>query len=1203
MATVYSLICFGGRDGKTVTFTDAGDVVNLTNHGLRDGTGVVFTDNSNTLPTGLSKDTTYYAKSTGTNTFTLYTTSGLTTQVTFTGTGSGTHKVKSAYYVGLSDKSRWTYGGTEYIYESLKAWRDARNTAGVSVYTPEVCEIGMGWVDVTTAVVAIDWAAPSTTITTVVNGSRVADAFHNGVIGSTALSSAGYCIYGSGASCIDASAGNVTVDGLFFVVANSSGICFSSTRFGAVVKNNVFRGNKPAGASSQAAIRLNTPSCVCSIYNNIWLEIGGGGLFTMANQGAGSLVYNNLAHNCNVGFYAEGSSNRGFYYNNISVGNDTNWTAAPSSIEGAGYNGGESGNTPWNTGTATAITTFDSTDFTNYTTHDFRPASSAAPQVETGTAVPSGVNADIVAGYRPSYINVTTDKWDLGPFEYDWGNGLPPVVRSLDFTGLVSGSQVVIYSAGTTTELSRTNSTGTSLSYDTVGASVDYTILKAGYFPIRVTGVTLTSEANPTPIQQQLDRAYVAPSGLTFGTNVIVNVTSRVVTSLQVTTATTVQNWYSYLMDCWIDSATNTTLKNVAFPVIPFGEASFTTTNGIEFSDGATSIAFFSRDGLRYSSNAGVTATAIWSAILTLDTPAGTQIKYRQSPSGSIVSAANTGPMDQLVQVYGDVSHGNFDYRDHMVLRAPNPGYSQPMPDLVATYGNLSDGLYVAAMAPALQYATTNADIDATHLVLDNTAKTFVVSAAHTMLELYQRAQWWANQDAQWDADIPLITTDGSTFTQPDDWTLSGVSYLTGGTLSGGKATLAAGTQGIAYSGVEMTLGAAGIYTFTMAGSSTVIVTPTAPSTYSFGNGSFIGTLTVNNATAHAVTIDIPDGVTTSTTGNTGGAITFNVIAVQADALVSNIVAGSRLQIYNVTTSTETYNDVVAGTSYSASYDNGTGYSDGDVIRVRLAYQSGATAKLPTQYLTVATANGWSVLADQADDTVYIANAIDGSTVTEFTADYPNVQIDINDGDGLTTPQRGYAWYISGQMTADGIRYYHGGMTAEDDVNYRINVDITDMHIQNVSASPVLITGARLYRSDGTRVTVAGTGPIEMEYGRAYPVETGVSGLTPTESSKLFAIPSAVEVASEVWTGPDRTLTASADPSAATIASEVWQQPIESLTAEEMMRVMVAALAGKTTGIGTDTENYLAQDGITPRITATFDADNNRDTVTLNGTA
>lgn len=50
MAIVYSALCFGGRTGKTVTFTDAGDVVNLTAHGLRNGIGVVFST-TGSLPT------------------------------------------------------------------------------------------------------------------------------------------------------------------------------------------------------------------------------------------------------------------------------------------------------------------------------------------------------------------------------------------------------------------------------------------------------------------------------------------------------------------------------------------------------------------------------------------------------------------------------------------------------------------------------------------------------------------------------------------------------------------------------------------------------------------------------------------------------------------------------------------------------------------------------------------------------------------------------------------------------------------------------------------------------------------------------------------------------------------------------------------------------------------------------------------------
>jgi hypothetical protein len=51
------------------------------------------------------------------------------------------------------------------------------------------------------------------------------------------------------------------------------------------------------------------------------------------------------------------------------------------------------------------------------------------------------------------------------------------------------------------------------------------------------------------------------------------------------------------------------------------------------------------------------------------------------------------------------------------------------------------------------------------------------------------------------------------------------------------------------------------------------------------------------------------------------------------------------------------------------------------------------------------------------------------------------------------------------------------------------------------------------------------------------------------------------------------------------MASAVWSHSVEGLTAEEILRVMLAALAGKRQGLGTGTELYMAQDGVTPRIT------------------
>jgi hypothetical protein len=63
--------------------------------------------------------------------------------------------------------------------------------------------------------------------------------------------------------------------------------------------------------------------------------------------------------------------------------------------------------------------------------------------------------------------------------------------------------------------------------------------------------------------------------------------------------------------------------------------------------------------------------------------------------------------------------------------------------------------------------------------------------------------------------------------------------------------------------------------------------------------------------------------------------------------------------------------------------------------------------------------------------------------------------------------------------------------------------------------------------------------------------------------------------------------------SPATIAAEVWSTPLETLTAEEIMRVLLAALAGARSGLGSATEEYLAQDGTTPRITFSPDAQGN----------
>lgn len=1324
MATVYSLICFGGRSGKTVTFTDAGDVVNLTTHGLRNAAQVYFS--GGTPPTGVSNNTLYYVKQgADSGKFLLYSDAGLTSQVTFTGTGSGTNKVFSKYFYDLTADQKLRYGaaGSERIYDSLSAWNTAR-TALATLFDAETVEIGDAFTDTVSGALTINVLSSATLMTTLVNGTRSAG-FHAGVAG------AGFIMSMNTGSGLSLGKYYQTVDGFSVTNANTSGNgVTASLAVSCRVNKMILSGVGIATVVAGSGVITAAGATLSQITNNVIYGFSEG--ITTDNYAYAALFANNTV--CKNVYGVRGqygnATGSGYWYNNIVVGNTTNWPAAVPSIDDGNRNAGLVGDVTWvkNNGTKIVIAT---TDFLDYANNDYHPAAIGSPQVETGIGFYGFPTSDLADSARPSYSGSlygttvsagafvtgqlytataigTTDftaigatnnavtftdtgdtvGWtahtvknntpvyfssitsttgistntiyyavgaaantfqvaatvggtalalttngtgtvvlcpfkatgagtgsgtatlgmvtDVGAYEYNLGYGLIPETHTIDFSGLVSGSQVVIYTTGTTTELNRNNSTGTTLSWDaaTSGVTVDYTVLKAGYAPIRVTGVALTATSTPAVIQQDLDRAYATPSGLTFGTNVIVNVTARVVTSLQVTVATTVQNWYSYLMDSWIDSTTNTTLKNCAFPVIPFGEASFTTINGIEFSDGATSIAFFSRDGFRYSSDAGVTATAIWAAILTLNTPAGQQVKYRQTTGGSIVAAANTGPMDQLVQVYGNASHGNYDYRDHMVLRAPKVGWSQPQPDLVATYGDLQDGLYVAALEPLLQYACTDADIDAAHLALDNTAKTYTITAAHTMAELYQRAQWWANQDDQWDADIPLTTTDGSTFTQPSTWAMSGVSYLTAGTLSGGSATLAAGTQGIAYNGVTMNLGAAATYTFTMAGSCTVKVTPTSPSTYVFGSGTFNGTLTVNNMAAHAITIEIPNGVTTSTTGNIGGAITFSAPAIYQSVTVSGISTTSRVQIYDTTSSTELYNDVPGATSYV--WTDSVAAAATRAIRVRIADCTTVTAKafIEANIGTCATSGAGkdiSYLASQVADATYNANAIDGSTVTGITIAPSPARVSISIAGGAVSWPQIYAYQVYWLATATGIADEAAFISAPDTANYLL----TGFDIKNTHANPLTITGG--WGRDSVTLTVAGCIDAAGSTGNIYPEPDHVvgyatgSGLTAGQAAELTA--AASSSASAATAAANAEAAALALPDAATIASTVVVEAVDGTTTlAESLRLSNAVLAGKVSGAGTGTETFRDLADTKDRVVATVDSSGNRTALTRNVT-
>jgi hypothetical protein len=250
-------------------------------------------------------------------------------------------------------------------------------------------------------------------------------------------------------------------------------------------------------------------------------------------------------------------------------------------------------------------------------------------------------------------------------------------------------------------------------------------------------------------------------------------------------------------------------------------------------------------------------------------------------------------------------------------------------------------------------------------------------------------------------------------------------------------------------------------------GTENYAVEMTDAGSYDLSDCTFTGYTTDLNVTASTgeLTITIALGQSPPSFTTAGATVTFVTPSLSAN--IAGIVDGSRLQVYNVTSATEIANEVISGTTWSLSYDEGVEFTTGDVVRIRLAYQSGVTAKTEFQTTTVATASGWTALADQQDNDVYVGYGIDGSTQTSlFTADYVDDEVDVILASNFGANQF-YSWWVYNTTTEDGIRNFFGGVTAEDAANLRINTSILSLMFDKLTTSNVYQNdNVRIYRDD-----------------------------------------------------------------------------------------------------------------------------------------
>jgi hypothetical protein len=143
-----------------------------------------------------------------------------------------------------------------------------------------------------------------------------------------------------------------------------------------------------------------------------------------------------------------------------------------------------------------------------------------------------------------------------------------------------------------------------------------------------------------------------------------------------------------------------------------------------------------------------------------------------------------------------------------------------------------------------------------------------------------------------------------------------------------------------------------------------------------------------------------------------------DLLGLRVPIKVLNIYPNTRVQLYNVSTATEIYNDVISTATLSLTEI----WSSDQIIRYRAMYVNGTSAKQWVEANATLTSSGLTITLNQVDDLIYSSSGIDGSTVSECTIVGTSLVISINDPDNKTTAQRLLAFEIYWLYTVGGIR-------------------------------------------------------------------------------------------------------------------------------------------------------------------------------------
>ena len=612
----------------------------------------------------------------------------------------------------------------------------------------------------------------------------------------------------------------------------------------------------------------------------------------------------------------------------------------------------------------------------------------------------------------------------------------------LTVTSSESGTFLQVFATGTQTVLAST--TGTTLTYTHSSETVDIVAQNAGFLPQRVTGVVLSGNITQAFTLTD-DFNYESGHGLVYTTDAS---WSRANNELTVPTfGPTVRQVYSLMIDAFIAQSS---LYNTPFNLSMNGPTSLFL---IDDAEGATDgdIKNMTGGGVCYKSGAGV-VTAEFVGVQSQGVVAGSQPRYELGVGSTIASARVTGNVNEIVKAFGDATHGNFDYRGNLQFKVQRNGYRQAYADVLTSYGiaTLEPTLYIITLTMSEIVGLTLGDPAVSGLTLtDNSgspvswdagdgAKLYSITLTDTGSNTGENVLRWLN----YNLSLTATFQGKDPFYWPEMVLDNGPAYETLRGILHGSPDVVAGVRVI--------------------------------------DGS-----------------DDPHPDFTRFQADNG---TYGTPPTVANVSITGILTASKVRIYNSTAATETFIGT-PGTSYSATYTDGTTYTAGDSINVRIHKRG----RLTFETTVVASASGWSVVANQPEDEVYTDLAIDGSLVTGFAADYVNLEVNVTIAANFNIADF-YAWWSYNLESDDGIRDFVGGITAIDVGNFRINDAVVDLYIDNTTATNLRqLDNRRIFRADQAYpVKSSGGGGIDVVWRNTVLIAVTGSGVTPQDKTDII---------------------------------------------------------------------------------------------------